>query len=141
MPSIEMLTLANHAEARDGLLYLSGAGWDRVTRRYPQGQEPPPNHFGIAVSVIVPWIEANRKHQLSLWIEHEDGGSPLVKADGELEVGRPAGVPEGSDRRAVIAVGALVTFPKAGGYRLVGKIGDDRRTYGFFIVDELTPRV
>ena len=139
MPAIEMLTLANHAEAVNGLLYLSGAGWDRVTRRFPRGQQPRAHHFGIAVSVIVPWTEANRKHHLSLWIEPEDGGPALIKADGEFEVGRPAGVPSGSDRRAVIAVDAVVEFPKAGGYRLVGETGGNRRTYSFFVVDQLVP--
>jgi hypothetical protein len=136
MAEIEMLTLANHAEAVNGLLYLSGAGWDRVTRRYPRGQKPLPNHFGIAVSVLIPWTEANRKHHLSLWIESEDGGQSLIRADGELEVGRPPGVPEGSDRRAVLAIDAQVVFPAAGGYRLVGQIGEGRRTYGFSVVDE-----
>jgi len=135
---IEMLTLANHAEAVNGLLYLSGAGWDRLTRRYRRDGRAPVNHFGIAVSVKVPWAEANRKHHLSLWIEHEDGGQPLIRADGDLEVGRPPGVPEGSDRRAVLAIDAQVEFPRPGGYRLVGQIGEGRRTYGFSVVDELT---
>lgn len=139
MPTIEMLTMANHAEAVNGLLYLSGTGWDRLTRRYPAGQKPRPHHFGIGVSILVPWIEANRKHGLSLWIEDEDGGEPLIRVEGELEVGRPPGVPEGSDRRAVLAVDATVEFPSPGGYRLVGEIGENRRTYGFYVVDETLP--
>jgi hypothetical protein len=138
MATIEMLTLANHAEVVNGLLYLSGAGWDRVTRRYAAGHDPRPHRFGIGVSVVIPWTETNRKHRLSLWVETEDGGSPLVKVDGQVEVGRPPGVPEGSDRRAVLAVDATVDFPAEGGYRLVGEIGSNRRTYGFFVVDEVS---
>ena len=72
MATIEMLTLANHAEAINGLLYLSGAGWNRITRTYPENGEPNPHHFGIGVSVLVPWTEANRKHRLALWIEGVD---------------------------------------------------------------------
>jgi hypothetical protein len=140
MPTIEMLTVANHAEAVNGLLYLSGAGWDRVTRRYPTGGKPRPHRFGIAVSVLIPWAEANRRHRLSLWVESEDGGDPLVKVDGKLEVGRPPGVPEGSDRRAVLAVEATVEFPRPGGYRIVGEVGGNTRTYSFFVVDDSASR-
>lgn len=139
MATIEMLTMANHAEAVNGLLYLSGAGWDRVTRRYPAGQKPRPHHFGIGVSVLVPWAEANRKHRLGLWIEDDDGGAPLIRVEGELEVGRAPDLLKGSDRRAVLAVDATVEFPSPGGYRLVGETGDSRRTYGFFVVDEILP--
>ena len=139
MPIIETLILANHAEAQNGLLYLSGGGWDRLTRRYPAGGQPKPHSFGIGVTVNVPWSEANRKHRLELWIEDEDGGKPLMQVDGELEVGRPPGVPEGSDRRAVLAVEALMTFPHPGGYRLVGRVGGKEKSYAFFVVDEYIP--
>ena len=57
MAQIELLTLANHAEVQNGLLYLSGAGWDRVTRAYKEGKKPRPQHFAIALSVLVPWAE------------------------------------------------------------------------------------
>lgn len=137
MAEIEILTLANHAEAINGLLYLSGAGWNRHARRYGEGSPPPVHHFGIGVSVLVPWIEANRKLRLALWIEHEDGGDPLFRAEGELEVGRPPGVPEGSDLRTVLAVDAIVQYPTAGGYRLVAEVDGQRRSCGFIVVDEV----
>lgn len=139
MPTIEMLTLANHAEAVNGLLYLSGAGWDVVTRSYPQGTTPAPQHFGIGVSVLVPWLETNRPHRLVLFIESEDGGEPLMRTESAIEVGRPPGTPEGSDLRAVLAVSATIPFPRAGGYRLVSHLGAERRTYGFRVVDKVQP--
>ncbi len=141
VPTIELLTLANHAEAVNGLLYLAGAGWDVVTRSYPEDGQPAPHHFGIAVSVLVPWIEANRRHRLVLLMESEDGGEPLFRADGELEVGRPPGTPEGSDLRAVLAVSATLAFPQQGGYRLVAQIGQEQRTYGFRVVDQIQPHI
>lgn len=139
MAEIELLTLANHAEAVNGLLYLSGAGWNRHTRRYEEGSRPAPHHFGVGVSVLVPWTEANRKHTLSFWLEHEDGGDPIFTGDVELEVGRPAGTPEGSDLRAVMAVAANISYPTDGGYRLVADIDGKRRTYPFIVVDEVRP--
>lgn len=136
MAEIELLTMANHAEALNGLLYLSGAGWDRIVRSYVRGSDPTPHHFGVGVSVLVPWGETNRRLQLSLWIESEDGGEPLMRADGRLEVGRAPGAVEGADARAVLAVDASVQFPREGGYRLVAEIDGHRRTYGFRVVDQ-----
>lgn len=139
MATLELFTLANHAEAINGLLYLSGAGWRRVTRRYPDNGEPVPLHFGVGVGVLVPWSEANRKHRLALWLEGEDGGEPLLRADGELEVGRPPGTPEGADLPAVLAVDITVQFPQSGGYRMIAEINGLRRSYGFVVVDEPAP--
>lgn len=132
MATVETLMLANHAEAVNGLLYMMGAGWDVV--RQPaahQGQEPPPVSFGVGVTILVPWTETNTPRGLRLWIESEDGGEPLLHLDGTLEVGRPPGVPRGSDRRAVLAANAQVVFPSAGSYRLVAEIDGERRTVSF----------
>lgn len=142
MAEIELLTLANHAEAVNGLLYLQGAGWDVVTRVYPQGAAPTPHYFGIGVSVRVPWTEANRRHQLTLLIEGEDGGDALIEVSGELEVGRPPGTPEGADLHAVLALPATVQFPHAGGYRLRARLNSEPpRDYPFRVVDQLQPGV
>ena len=138
MATIEMLTLANHVEAINGLLYLSGAGWNRVTRRYPKGGVPTPHNFGIGVSVLVPWTEANRKHHLSLRIEDEDQHEQ-TSVNGELEVGRPAGVPEGSDLRPCWRHKPPCSFPPqvdTAWWRI--SIGESRN-YGFIVVDEVTP--
>lgn len=138
MAEIELLTLANHAEAVNGLLYLSGAGWDVVTRNYPAGGQPQPHHFGIAVSIVVPWHETNQVHALRLRIEDEDGGS-LWAVDGNLEVGRPTGKPPGSDVRAVLALGVNVNFARPGGYRVVAELADQQRYYSFVVVDQTSP--
>lgn len=132
MAQIEMLTLANHAEAVNNLLYLHGAGWDAVLRA-PE-QEAVPHPFGIGISVLVPWTEANRPHGLVVWIESEDGGDPLLRFDGQIEVARPVGTPEGIDLRSVLAVNAALPFV-AGGYRLVAELDEtERRTYSFRVV-------
>jgi hypothetical protein len=132
MAAIEMLTMANHAEAHRGMLYLSGAGWDNAVIGFgPDGGPSVPFHFGIGVSVLVPWTETNRPRRLELRIEHEDGGEPLVNLDGEIQVGRPVGIREGTDQRAVLAVSGELQFPRQGGYRLVARVDDSTRTYSF----------
>ena len=136
MPRIEMLTLANHAEVQNGLLYLSGAEWDTLTRDIPQGSPPPPQHLGIGVSVVVSWTETNERHNLRIWIEDEDGQRGLLDGTAELEVGRPVGKVHGTDSRAPFAVNGIITFPKPGHYAVCAQVGEDiPLKYPFQVVD------
>lgn len=140
MPEIELLVIANHAEAREGLLFLSGACWTDLWRGTPgQGNPPPMNHFGVAVSVLVPWEETNRRHHLVMRLETEDG-QELVRMEGDLEVGRPPGITAGSDQRAVLAINADIQFPKPGGYRILADVGAQTRSVSFRVHDESKPR-
>ncbi|MDH4146640.1 MAG: hypothetical protein OEY23_15890 [Acidimicrobiia bacterium] len=137
MPTIDLLTLANHAEAANGLLYLTGAGWDTITRNYAAGSTPQPHHFGIGLNVVVDWHETNQPWKLELWIEDEDGVNRLLAVDANLEVGRPVGRPPGSSTRAVMAIAANVSFPAPGGYRVVAELAEQQRTYSFRVVDKV----
>jgi len=97
-------------------------------------------HFGIAVSVLVPWTETNRTHRFQIRIEYEDGGPPVVQMDGEVEVGRPPGAQHGADQRAVLAINTLTQFPKAGGYRLVARANNSKvRTVSFRVRNQQIP--
>lgn len=131
-----MLMLANHAEAVNGLLYVSGAGWNIVTRNHPAGDMPQPHHFGIALSVIVGWHETHHRHTVQIAIEHEDGPE-LWSLAGELEVHRPPEHPPGTDLRAVLAIMVTFGFPAAGGYRVVARTPDSQRTTSFRVVDNV----
>ena len=137
MATIELLTLANHAEVQNGLLYLSGAEWDTVTRTYKVGTEPQPHHIGIAMSVVVPWTEANQRQRVELWIEDEDAQHKLIEASFDIEVGRPPGKVHGSDSRSPLAMTGIVQFPKSGGYRVRARIGSDQRSYAFRVIDQV----
>lgn len=137
MAEIELLTLANHAEAVGGLLYVSGAGWDVVTRAYPRDVGPNPHHFGIAVSVLVGWNETEQPHKLQLSIENEDG-NVLWSLQGNLEMQRPGSAIPGADLRAALAIMLSFTFPQAGGYRVVAELPGKRRSYSFRVVDQVT---
>lgn len=129
MPQIEYVTVANHAEAINGLLYLQGAGWTDIQQ--PQGpQGPGVVHFGIGASILVGWNETNRRYPLILQVIHEDG-TVLMNIDAQVEAGRPPGLPPGSDLRSVLAVGAEANFPKSGGYELRAEIDGQVRTASF----------
>lgn len=136
MAKIETLLLANHAEAVNGLLYLSGGGWNEIYRApAPPGVPPAPNHFGIAITVSVPWTETNVPHRLIVTLVGEDGGPEMLKIEGGLEVGRPPGLPPGSEQRAAIALDANVVFPSTGGYVLRAEIDEDIRHVSFRVRD------
>jgi hypothetical protein len=134
MPQIELLTVANHAEAINGLLYLSGAGWTDLRRPMPQEGPPPVNRLGIGIAVLVGWAETNQPHRVNVRIENADG-RPLMGMQADLEMGRPPGLPPGSDLRGVIAVSAELLFPTAGIYRIVASVADSQRSVSFRVHD------
>jgi hypothetical protein len=135
MPQIEYVTLANHVEAVNGLLYMLGAGWTDI-RPPIVGDQMGIVHFGIGVSVLVGWNETNQRYPVILTITGEDGGEPLVRVEGQIEQGRPPGTPPGSDMRSVIGLSANVQFPNAGGYTVRVELLDQIRTVAFRVVDQ-----
>ena len=143
MASIEFLFLANHAEVQNGLLYASGAGWSEMFRVVPdqEGQPSPTNHFAIATSVLVPWEDTNQFHLLTISIEQDGDGPQLVRAEVGIEVGRPPGLPAGTDQRAVFALPVDLTFPEQGSYRVVAEVGEDARSVSFRVHDQPMPRL
>jgi len=100
------MLLADSAQEVNGKLYVLGGGWS-VT-----GPDLPP--MAIAIKLDVPWSGANEPHQFVLDLVDEDG-HPVnageagggVRVEGSFEVGRPAGLPSGSD----IDVAFVVNIP------------------------------
>ncbi len=97
-----VMLLCDYAETINGKLYIMGGGWTVCP--------PGPRNMAIALKIIVPWTLTNIKHRLSLILQDEFGntvsqGEPPseVRQDGEFEVGRPPGVPAGSDLDFVIS--------------------------------------
>jgi hypothetical protein len=124
VPKIEYVTVADHAEAVNGKLYLHGAGWSDI----PQLIGPDGNgalvHIGIATSILVGWGETNRRFPLQIRVLHEDGAE-LLKIAAQIEAGRPPGTPHGSDMRSMLAVNAQVQFPKPGSYEVRAELDTD----------------
>jgi hypothetical protein len=137
LAEIEYLTVANHAEAINGLLYLQGAGWTDIQQQVGSGG-PGFVHFGIAISIIMGWNETNKRFPLALRLTDEDGVE-YFNLNAQTEAGRPAGVPVGSDMRSVLALNAEVQFPKSGGYELRAELGEKARSVAFRVQQPLSP--
>lgn len=137
---IEMLMPANHAEAANGLLYLTGGGWTDLRRRILGGQVPP-THFGVALSVRVPWNATNIPHHFTVDVQNEDATAAIAHVEGDINVGRPPQIAPGSVQHAVIAINVDTLFPAPGGYRIVATIdGDvDSASWPFQVHDTHTP--
>jgi hypothetical protein len=93
------LLLADAAQEVLGKLYILGGGWS-VT-----GPDVPP--MALAIKLDVPWSDANASHAFELALVDTDGravevndgpdGIREVRIVGSFEVGRPPGLPPGSD--------------------------------------------
>ncbi|MGH2502533.1 MAG: DUF6941 family protein, partial [Ktedonobacterales bacterium] len=133
---IDMLLPANHAEAVNGLLYLTGGGWTDLHRRIVGGQAPP-SHFGVALSVRVPWNATNAPHTFVVDVQNEDATTVIVHVTGEINVGRPPQITPGAVQHAVIAINVDTLFPAPGGYRIIATLdgGVDSATWPFQVHD------
>lgn len=139
--SIDTLILANHAEAVNGLLYISGGGWTDTHRQIRRDNPPPNNHFGIGISVRIPWNETNQPHKFVVEVQNDDATNTVVRAEGELNVGRPPQLSPGAVQHAVLAINVDVTFPAPGGYRVIASLNGERdvRTWPFRVHDVFVP--
>jgi hypothetical protein len=137
-PQFELLCLANHVEAINGLLYMTGGGWTEHHRPplQPNGQTTI-SHVGIAVMVRIPWNETNRPHRFQVEIQDLDGSS-LMKVEGDLNVGRPPQIVPGTAQHACLAINGELVFPRAGSYVLRAVLNGDiatKRTWEFRVHD------
>jgi hypothetical protein len=117
------LMLADSAQAVGGKLYILGGGWNMTTGGAPSA---------VAILLSVSWDLANTRHEWRLELVDSDdqpvlgpaaeGQEPQpVAATGPIEVGRPAGVPQGTELVMPIAVqlGAIQLQPGRYVWRLL----------------------
>lgn len=130
MPELEYVTVADHAEAINGKLYLQGAGWTDIQQPMGPAGQPGIVHMGIAVSILVGWNETNRRFPLMITVVHEDGAE-LTKVSAQIESGRPPGTVSGTEFRSVLAIGAEMQFPNPGRYEVRAELEDAQKIVVF----------
>jgi hypothetical protein len=128
------LMLADHAEAVNGKLYVTGGCWDRLSTAQLPVRHP---HLSLAASVLVPWNSTNEKHSFEVHLVDEDGNEVLPEpVASQFEVGRAAGITAGSDISTlfVLHFNAL-SLPKAGRYAFTFSVdGQELGRAGFDLV-------
>jgi hypothetical protein len=95
MPRVDCFLLADAVQVANGKLFILGGGWARLTAE----SLPVVRSYELAVRVVVPWTETNRKLSFELQMVDEDGKTlldPVVRAD--ISVGRPVQLKEGTDQ-------------------------------------------
>ena len=119
------MLLADAAQEVNGKLYVLGGGWS-VT-----GPDVPP--MALAVKLDVPWSEANQQHQFTMVLVDTDGRPAIVgdgqhvRVDGNFEVGRPSGLPAGSDIDFAFAINVPPVALAPGRYAWQLSIDGDTR--------------
>jgi len=138
------LILCDFAESDlpGGKVHMLGAGWS-VT-----GPQPSPQ--SVVAIVKVGWNEANRPVDFVLHLTDADGavvhvlspaGTQALEFTGRLEVGRPPGIPEGSEIEANFVV-QLQPLPLNPGQRFTWRLsfGEDEAASESFYVRPLPPQ-
>jgi hypothetical protein len=134
---LEWLVLADSAQIVGNKLYLLGGGWDVLTvgSTFPVQQR-----CSVAASYRVPWNETNEKHVVEIEVVNDDGDS-LATVQGQVEVGRPAGIPPGTDQRAQIAADMVIQIEKATSFAIIARIeGVEVGRTSFRVVSGVAPR-
>ncbi|WP_157498421.1 DUF6941 family protein [Leifsonia sp. Leaf336] len=88
--------LCDFAEEVNGKLYVMGGGWTRALKQFDSVS------FSIAGKLFIPWNDTNRRLATQLALFDGDGtpvevNGERVVVDADLEVGRPAGVLQGTE--------------------------------------------
>lgn len=126
----EWIMLADHVETLNNKLYLMGGGWETLT----VNALPAQHTLAIAVAFSVPWNETNQKHDIQIELADQDGNS-LVKIDGQIEVGRPPGIPLGRAQRVQMGVNVGLVFEHVGGYVITTRVeGQESKRVPFNVV-------
>jgi hypothetical protein len=93
--------LADHAEAVNGKLYVTGGCWNMITVSQLPSSHP---HLTVAAALHVPWQATNQLHSLQLDLIDANGKSVLPEPlQGNFETGRPPGMRSGDEAAVVIA--------------------------------------
>lgn len=133
--NVGFLLLADHAEAVNGKLYMTGGGWNVL--RLPE--LPHEWAFHIALGIDIGWHETNATHELQVGIHDPDGVELGEGLTASFETGRPPGMPTGQEQRLVMSIGASATFAAAGPHAAVVQVDDEEIGRARFYLMEGAP--
>ena len=129
---VDWLILADHAEVIGGKLYMNGGGWNRVATK---GSFPVTKSFSVALAIRVPWTLTNKPHKFEITVQNDDATETLASIGGQIETGRPVGIPPGSSQISQMAANWNVTFRDPGDYVCFVKLNDiERRRVPFAVI-------
>jgi hypothetical protein len=109
------MVLCDSAQAVGGKLYILGGGWSILTMREPTA------NMSLAVKLAIPWSRANERLAVAALLITDQGdqvefeGEP-VRAEGEIEAGRPPGLRHGTPLDAAFVLNFQGLPLAAGGY-------------------------
>jgi uncharacterized protein DUF6941 len=130
--NVGFLLLADHAEAVNGKLYMTGGGWNVL--RLPE--LPHEWAFHIALGIDIGWHETNATHELLVGIHDPDGIELGEGLTASFETGRPPGMPTGQEQRLVMSIGASATFTAAGPHAAVVQVdGEELGRARFYLME------
>lgn len=133
--NVGFLLLADHAEAVNGKLYMTGGGWNVL--RLPE--LPHEWAFHIALGIDIAWHETNTTHELRVTIHDPDGIELGEGLAASFETGRPPGMPAGQEQRLVMSIGASAAFAAAGPHAAVVQVDEEEIGRARFYLMEGTP--
>jgi hypothetical protein len=134
--NIGFLLLADHAEAVNGKLYMTGGGWNVL--RLPE--LPHDWAFHIALGIDVAWHETNDPHELQVNIQDPDGVELGEGLTANFETGRPPGMTAGQEQRLVMSIGTTATFSTAGPHAAVVNVdGEELGRARFYLMEGPPP--
>ncbi|HEV7769726.1 MAG TPA: hypothetical protein VGO66_03590 [Solirubrobacterales bacterium] len=134
--NIGFLLLADHAEAVNGKLYMTGGGWNVL--RLPE--LPHDWAFHIALGIDVAWHETNNPHELQVNIQDPDGVELGEGLSANFETGRPPGMPTGQEQRLVMSIGTTATFVAPGPHAAVVQVdGEELGRARFYLMEGPPP--
>ena len=118
------MLLCDSAQAVGGKLYILGGGWTMLAKVQPRAR------MSLAVKLSVPWSRANERIHVEAVLITDQGrdvelaeGQP-VRAEGDLELGRPAGLRHGTPLDATFVMDFEGLDLEIGGYVWELKVND-----------------
>ena len=133
---IGFLLLADHSDAVNGKLYMTGGGWNTITLP----ELPQEWGFHIALGLDVGWDETNQRHDLLVNIHDPDGVELGEGLSAEFEAGRPPGMSAGQEQRLVMSIGTRATFSTSGPHAAVVQVnGEELGRARFYLVEGSAP--